>query len=111
MPELDVIQRIKDLCTAYSWTYYRLAQKSGMTYSTLNSMLNKGTIPSIPTLRKICNGFGISLAQFFAEDDATATLTIAQKQHLRNWNELSCENREHAEKFIQFLLAEQEKDP
>ena len=69
MLKFDVTKRIKDLCNAYSWTYYRLAKESDITYSTLSAMLNKGTIPSIPTLEKICKGFNISLSQFFAEMD------------------------------------------
>lgn len=64
MLKFDVTKRIKDLCNAYSWTYYRLAKESDITYSTLSAMLNKGTIPSIPTLEKICKGFNISLSQF-----------------------------------------------
>lgn len=52
MLKFDVTKRIKDLCNAYSWTYYRLAKESDITYSTLSAMLNKGTIPSIPTLER-----------------------------------------------------------
>ena len=107
LPGMDVVQRIRDLCAAYSWTYYRLAKESGVTYSTLNAMMKNGTIPSIPTLEKLCDGFGISLSQFFAEDEATATLTGAQKQHLQDWNALNEESKACAEKFIQFLKDQQ----
>lgn len=110
MPEIDVTERIKNLCTAYSWTYYRLAKESGITYSTLSTMLNKGTMPSIPTLEKICSGFGITLSQFFLEDENTATLTTPQKEHLQQWNELTPENQTHAEKFLSFLLEQQKSE-
>lgn len=103
LPGTDVVKRIKDLCKAYSWTYYRLANESGITYSTLNAMINKGTVPSISTLEKLCAGFGISLLQFFAEDEAVAALTEAQKQHLRDWEGLSVEDKAYTEKFICFL--------
>ena len=102
LPGMDVVQRIRDLCTAYSWTYYRLAKESGVTYSTLNAMINKGTIPSVPTLEKLCDGFGISLSQFFAEDETAATLTEMQKRHLLDWDALNEENKAYAEKFIRF---------
>ena len=108
MPEIDVVKRIKALCAAYGWTSYRLAKESGITYSTLNSMLNKGTTPSIPTLSKICDGFGISLSRFFADDDAVATLTNEQIIFLENWNQLSEENKHNAEKYIQYLQNQQE---
>lgn len=109
MPEIDVIGRIKTLCEAYSWTYYRLAKESGITYSTLNSMLKKDTVPSIPTLSKICEGFRISLSQFFADDEATATLTPEQHQLMAEWNMLCAENKLSAKKYIQFLHSQQEQ--
>lgn len=107
MPEFDVVKRIRDICGEYSWTYYRLAKESGITYSTLNAMMKKGTIPSVPTLEKICGGFGISLSQFFSEDDTVAALTEGEKQYLMNWNDLTEENKACADKFVLFLLHQQ----
>lgn len=107
MPEIDVVKRIKLLCAARSWTSYRLAKESGITYSTLNSLLNKGTMPSIPTLSKICDGFGISLSQFFAEDEMVAALTTEQRSLIVQWNVLSDENKLNAEKYIHYLQSQQ----
>lgn len=109
MPEINVTERIQKLCAAYSWTHYRLAKESGITYSTLSTMLNKGTMPSIPTLSKICEGFGISLSQFFADDEAAATLTPEQHQLMAEWNMLCEENKLSAKKYIQFLRSQQEQ--
>lgn len=110
MPEINVTERIKKLCAACSWTYYRLAKESGITYSTLSTMLNKETIPSIPTLEKICNGFGITLSQFFANDENTALLTALEKNHLERWVRLTPENQDCAEKFLCFLLEQQARE-
>ena len=41
MQEFAVITHIQELCNARGWTYYRLAKESGITYSTLSTMLNK----------------------------------------------------------------------
>lgn len=107
MQEHMVIERIKALCAARSWTYYRLAKESGIAYSTLFTMLNKANEPSIPTLQKICDGFGITMAQFFDEDELCQHMTVSEKEHLRHWMALSDENRLAIEKFTQFLLSEQ----
>ena len=108
MPEIDVVKRIKALCKSRSWTSYRLSKESGITYSTLNSMLNKGTMPSIPTLTKICDGFGVTLSQFFADDEVVAALTVEQIKLIESWNALSDENKLSAEKYIQYLQSQQE---
>ena len=85
MQEFDVVARIQELCQARSWTYYRLAKESGIPYSTLSTMLHKTNVPSVPSLMKICNGFGITLAQFFSDQDEAAKLTTDQKQCLVIW--------------------------
>lgn len=109
MQEKEIIERIQALCKARSWTSYRLAKESGITYSTLFTMLHKANTPSIPTLIKICDGFGITLAQFFDGKDDSVLLSDADKDHLFRWNQLSGENQKAAEKYIGYLLATQEQ--
>lgn len=88
MQEFDITGRIKELCNSRSWSYYKLAKESGIPYSTLNPMLHKTNVPSIPTIERICNGLGITLSQFFAIDDELAKLTEDQCQCLSIWNAL-----------------------
>ena len=57
MRDKDVIQHIQDLCKERSWTYYRLAKEADIPYSTLNNMVNRTNIPTIPTLQKLCDAF------------------------------------------------------
>ncbi len=111
MQEHEVIDRIKELCAKRDWTSYRLAKESGITYSTLCTMLNKAYAPSISTLIKICNGFSITRAQFFDEEIENAALKPEQRQHLAEWESLSDENRAAVEKYLHFLLTEQDKKP
>jgi len=72
-------------------------------------MLKNGTMPSIPTLEKICEGFKISMSQFFSEDYVFATLSAEQREHLNEWNSLSDENKMCVGKFTSFLK-EQQRD-
>lgn len=65
MIESDVVERIEQLLKFKHWSPYKLAKNSGIPYSSLNNLLNRRTCPSIPTLQKICNGFQISLSEFF----------------------------------------------
>lgn len=107
MTEQEIISRIKHLCQTRKWTVYRLSKASGITYSTLCTMLNKGTAPSMSTLAKICDGFGITMKQFFDVGDETATLTPDEKRHLSLWTQLETANKKVVEKYIRFLLSEQ----
>ena len=63
--DCNVNARIKELCEERGFSYYELAKRSEIPYSTLNTMMLKENQPSLPTLKKLCNGFGITLLQFF----------------------------------------------
>ena len=77
---------ILSVITAYreerGWTEYQLAEKSGLTQSTISSWYRKNMIPSIPSLDKICNAFGITLSQFFSTDHDEFSITSLQKELL-----------------------------
>lgn len=103
-----MIDRIKGLCAARSWTIYRLAKEANINHAALNTMLRRTSIPSVPSLMKICDGFGITLAQFFSLEDETATLTADQKDCLALWNNLSTKNKELASVYMRGLADSQE---
>lgn len=111
MQEFDVIGRIQELCRSRSWTYYRLAKASGIPYSTLSTMPHKTNVPSVPSLMKICDGLGITLAQFFSDQDETAKLTTDQKQCLSIWNRLDSTGKELASAYMLGLADRQEAEP
>ena len=61
--------------------------------STIANIFHRGTIPGIPTLEILCDTFGISLCQFFAEGDFIA-LTVEQKALLDKWALLSKDQKQ-----------------
>jgi len=103
----DVIERIKALCKARGWTYYRLAKESGVPYSTLSTMLRKTNVPSVPSLSKLCDGFGITLAQFFSDKDEVSLLTEEQRLCLDLWNRLDEVSKPLATAYMQGLADRQ----
>ena len=76
---MDVLENITRLREERHWSEYQLAEKSGLTQSTISSWYRKNMLPSIPSLTKICDAFGISLSQFFLENsDNTVLLNDTQ---------------------------------
>ena len=73
-------QKIADLCFSRGWSYYDLANESGLTQSTISSLLNRNNPPKVETLQCICEAFGITLAQFFLEDEETEILSQKEKE-------------------------------
>ncbi|HIR88881.1 MAG TPA: helix-turn-helix transcriptional regulator [Candidatus Fimimorpha faecalis] len=103
-----VIKRIEELCEQKHWSKYRLAKKSGIPHSTIFNMLKRTNTPTIGTLVKICNGLGITLSQFFA-DDEYVTLTKQQKLLLRLWGTLENEEKIRCEAYIKGVAGDRGK--
>ena len=64
---MDVLERLRQLTDERSWSVYRVAHAAGFSEKTVYKIFSRNTKPSIPTLQAICNAFGITLAQIFAE--------------------------------------------
>lgn len=62
-----ILTKIEEYLDARKWTLYKLAKESNIQYSSLHSMFEKNTQPTIPTLMKICNGLGINISDFFSD--------------------------------------------
>lgn len=66
---MDVNEKLKRLLDRHGWTMYELAKRAGLADSTIANIYKRNTVPSIVTLEAICKAFGITLSQFFAEDE------------------------------------------
>lgn len=103
-PENYIIVRIEQLCEKKHISRYRLAQKSGIAQSSISTLLNRKSIPTIQTLEKICDGLDITLAQFFAGDEELPDLTEDQKQLISDWNTMDEHQQELVKAYIQGII-------
>ena len=67
------LMKLESLMNERNWSIYKLSKESDIPYSSLNNLFQRNTEPTLPTLRKICTGLGISLADFF-DDEALSTM-------------------------------------
>lgn len=105
---LDAKIRIKQLMKKKNISEYRLAKLSGLSQSTISNIFNRNTAPTIPTIEAICNGLGISIAQFFADEDneSPVYLSSAQKDFFDEWLSLTAEQKSVVEKLVQSYKVE-----
>jgi transcriptional regulator with XRE-family HTH domain len=94
------VDEVKDILTTINkyreergWTEYQLAERSGLPQSTISSWYRKNMVPTVPSLEKICNAFGITLSQLFAEGEAPVSLTESQRKLLESWSRLTEEQQ------------------
>ena len=101
---MDAKARIRELMAERKWSEYRLAIASGLSQSTVANIFNRNTTPSVATLESICAGFGITLAQFFAEGDMVE-LTEEQKEMFSAWSSLSKDQKDVLQQLILVMKA------
>lgn len=104
---MDVHGKLKRLMEERGWTAYRLAKESGLSESTLANIFKRNTVPSISTLEEICNGFHITLSQFFAEGEMVE-LTPELKELFDNWVSLTPEQKAAAQQMLRAMNHDKE---
>ena len=101
---MDILDKITKLRLERGWSENQLAEKSGLTQSTISSWYRKNLLPTIPSLTYICDAFGISLSQFFLEEDGnTIQITDQQKRLLEYAAKLDPEQYGALLKFLKTL--------
>ena len=90
---IDILQKITLERTARNWTEYQLAERSGLPQTTISSWYCKNTVPTIPSLEKICTAFGITLSQLFSHGGEPVLLTDTQQKLLKRWAGLDSEQQ------------------
>ncbi len=65
-----LLNRIQELCEERNITINHLSYISGISNSTITSMYyGKSKNPGIATIKKLCDGFDITLSEFFSTKD------------------------------------------
>ena len=68
--EKYIADKITSLCEKRDISKYRLSQLSGISQPSLGRIIAQENLPSLITLEKICTALGVTLSQFFQEDNS-----------------------------------------
>ncbi|MGN0204305.1 MAG: helix-turn-helix domain-containing protein [Coprococcus sp.] len=101
---MDITERIRQLNSMRGWTIYKLAKEARVSPSTLTNMIRRGNSPSLSTLERLCNAYGITFVQFFYDNEDMVQLTDDQREHLEKWNRLTERQKKAVDLFIQGLM-------
>ncbi len=67
---MNTITRVYELLDDRALSLTKLAEMSGVAYSTIKMAESRNTQLSVDTIERICNALGITLSEFFAEPKA-----------------------------------------
>ena len=86
---MDCLERIRTLLEERGWSVYRLAQEAGVPQSTLANLFLRNNMPTVPTLERICQALGITMAEFFSQQPTLPPEEELTAQLLKEWAALS----------------------
>ncbi len=101
---MDVIEKLQKLKDENNWSNYRIAKNCGLSETTINNLFKRNNSPSLATIEAVCNTFGLSLSQFFLDDNENfVTLTEQQKEFFNRWAALSNQQKDLVDSFVDML--------
>ena len=86
---MGTLEKIRELQNARNWTDLELAKHADLPIATVNSLFRRNNPPKLDTLQCICKAFGLTLAQFFLEDESVEVLSKPEKEMLEAFRTLS----------------------
>lgn len=66
---MEVYQQLTVIAESIGMTQYGIAKETGLSQPYVNGIFKGQKTPTLETLKKICSALGITLAEFFAEDE------------------------------------------
>ena len=90
---VDILQKLIRLQKQHGWSAYKIAKEAGLSPNTVSNIYRRNNTPSMVTLEALCKAFGITMAQFFAEDEMVE-LTPELRELFKQWTALSKEQKD-----------------
>lgn len=100
---INILERITQYREERHWTEYQLSQNSQLPQSTISSWYRKQMLPSLGSLEKICNAFGVTLSQFLADDSDPVIAEGSQIELLHQWDRMDAKQQETLLHFLKSL--------
>ena len=97
---MNVREKLLALLQTRGWSFYRLAKESGVAWSTIRNMFERGTDPTLSTLEALCTGLDVSLVELLQDDSQTPD---APAELLEAWQKLSEKNHQLALELMHAL--------
>ena len=102
------IRRIEEIRDGYGFSSEKMANRCSMKPKYFRKMISDDKMPKLETIEKICNGMGISLAQFYASS-IFGEETIAQQELMKLYVSLDPENKRFLLKMAEELKQTQDE--
>ncbi len=102
---MDIAKRIKDLRELKELSIYDMTIRTGLSHSCILKIENGQRQPNLNTLTKLCDGMGVTLGEFFA-DESSAVLNDQERTVVKAMKKLSKRQKEAIVKLLNSMTEE-----
>ena len=99
----EIAQKFKQLCEERGTTPYKIAQRSGLSSSTVSCFLAGKTVPRIDTMMILCNELGVSVTDFFEEREMAEVQTQEEENLLKMYRNLPTDKKNSLLRYLKML--------
>lgn len=99
---MRIIDRIEEMRIKRGWSVYKLAELSGLSEKCIYNWHQRGSTPTVQALEGICDAFGITMSQLFAENNLVE-MDAEMKALFDDWLLLTQEQREAVKVMIKTI--------
>ena len=101
---MNIVEKIDRMRTERGWTAYRLSQETNISQQTvLNWFSNPNIVPSVSAIASVCEAFGITLAEFFSENELVEVSDDVKKLY-HDWCLLSKDEQASIKAVMQSFI-------
>ena len=97
---MNIARKIDQIRYKKGWSFYKLSYETGISQQAFSRWINGQSTPSLSALEAVCDAFGITLANLFAEE-GIVEITPELKPILENWTLLSKMEQESIKMIIE----------
>ena len=106
---MDVGEKIRELRKQHNMTTKELADLCNISQPVISKLENGHRIPDVPTLKKICEVFNITLAEFFSPEGILKPLNSNLGELLNSAKELTPEQIKSLSNFLKTITEQKDQ--
>lgn len=100
---INVLERIEQMRLDRNWTEYELSKRADLPQTTINTWYRKQQVPTLHSLEKLSEAFGITLSQLLADNNDPMEISEMDREMLRLFNCLRPDQQKFLMKFLKSL--------
>ncbi len=100
---INVLKRIEQMRLARKWSEYELGRRAGLPQTTINTWYRKQQTPTLYSLDKLSEAFGITLSELLADKNDPVEITEMEKEMLQLFHSLRPNQKKYLLEFLESL--------